>query len=89
MSRLLIVSNRLPVTLRREGRKLRIAPSVGGLATGLAGHHDPANGRWLGWPGEFDRVSADARNEIEAWLAKHGYVPIELRAEEVERYSEG
>jgi len=36
MGKLLIVSNRLPVTVIRKKGKLNLQPSVGGLATGLA-----------------------------------------------------
>ena len=35
MSRLLIVSNRLPVNVVKKGKSLRFKPSAGGLATGL------------------------------------------------------
>ena len=37
MSRLLIVSNRLPITLTQKEGRLEVARSSGGLATGLAG----------------------------------------------------
>ena len=37
--RLLIVSNRLPVTVKRRGSIIELHDSVGGLATGLRGPH--------------------------------------------------
>lgn len=38
--RLLVVSNRLPVTVAAHGAAVAITPSVGGLATGLRGAHE-------------------------------------------------
>jgi len=35
MSRLLVVSNRLPVSIEQRKNSFNIKPSVGGLATGL------------------------------------------------------
>jgi len=37
--RVLIVSNRLPITVRRVKGELQVSTSTGGLATGLAGVH--------------------------------------------------
>ncbi|MBI4209839.1 MAG: bifunctional alpha,alpha-trehalose-phosphate synthase (UDP-forming)/trehalose-phosphatase [Deltaproteobacteria bacterium] len=57
--RLLIVSNRLPVTLSRKGEEFVFEKSVGGLATGLSSALDPQHNPnisnletlWIGWPG--------------------------------------
>ncbi len=51
MSRLLIVSNRLPVNIEREDGALTIHPSVGGLATGLGSFYKSYHSLWIGWPG--------------------------------------
>ncbi len=59
MARLLIVSNRLPVTISRENGDYHLQPSAGGLATGLRSflkHQEkiPASRLkylWVGWPG--------------------------------------
>jgi hypothetical protein len=63
-SRLLIVSNRLPVTMQVEDDRLALVASSGGLATGLGGIHDAGSGSWIGWAG----VSAErlAGREAEA-----------------------
>ena len=51
-SRLLLVSNRLPVTLHHEaGADPTLARSAGGLATALARLHAERDSRWIGWPG--------------------------------------
>jgi len=57
--RLVIVSNRLPVTVVEENHVLKFKESVGGLATGLSSyvnslmknHSGNANYLWVGWPG--------------------------------------
>lgn len=51
-SRLLIVSNRLPITVRRsEGGKYEFSMSSGGLVTGLSGLSKSTTFQWFGWPG--------------------------------------
>jgi len=54
--RLLIVSNRLPVTMQKHASGLRVERSVGGLATGLRGPHDRSGGYWIGWPGDLSEL---------------------------------
>jgi len=51
MSRLLIVSNRLPITLVRREGEIRAEQSHGGLATGLGSVHPSPDSLWIGWCG--------------------------------------
>src|SRR5436853_7329470 len=48
---LLLVSNRLPISLRRIGNRLDVQPNPGGVAAGLAAFYREYNARWFGWPG--------------------------------------
>lgn len=51
-SRLLLVSNRLPITIRRsESCKYEFSMSSGGLVTGLSGLSKSTTFQWYGWPG--------------------------------------
>ncbi|KAB8227077.1 glycosyltransferase family 20 protein [Aspergillus alliaceus] len=51
-SRLLIASNRLPITIRRSGHgKYEFSMSSGGLVTGLSGLSKTTTFQWYGWPG--------------------------------------
>jgi trehalose 6-phosphate synthase/phosphatase len=86
--RLLIVSNRLPVTVKVERGDLRVAPSPGGLATGLKGPHERSEGLWIGWPGD---VGPDRGHhaELERRLEPLRYIPVYLTPDEVQRYYEG
>ena len=55
--RILIVSNRLPISVRRSGGHLSVEASAGGLATGLAGVHGNAESVWIGWPGHSEALT--------------------------------
>jgi trehalose 6-phosphate synthase/phosphatase len=82
--RLIIVSNRLPLTVDvREGHPT-VRRSVGGLATGLRGPHERSGGVWIGWPGDLNSLTPDARRGVDAQLADIGAVPVDLSAHEIE-----
>ncbi|RAK97820.1 glycosyltransferase family 20 protein [Aspergillus ibericus CBS 121593] len=72
-SRLLIVSNRLPITIRRSGGgKYEFSMSSGGLVTGLSGLSKTTTFQWYGWPGlevpedEIDGVKQRLQDEFNA-----------------------
>ena len=48
---ILVVSNRLPVTLHRGSRGLETERSVGGLVSALDPLLRSRGGSWVGWPG--------------------------------------
>src|SRR5437868_5806018 len=85
-TRLLIVSNRLPVTIERTESGHRIEPSSGGLITALLPIVRQEKGCWLGWTGgEYDPqvdtlLSSD---EIEADCRM---IPVFLTEEERARF---
>src|SRR5512140_1893652 len=89
MPRLLIVSNRLPITVRAERGEVSVVSSAGGLATAMRGPHDRHDGVWIGWPGDMSRLTPEQRREVEAKLAEHRTVPVALSAAEVTRYYDG
>ncbi len=90
MSRLLIVSNRLPVALKRRGGRLSVAPSSGGVATGLGAYHaQQEDSLWLGWAGAGDGVSPHNWAAIEAGLAARRCQPVPLTADDVGGFYDG
>ena len=80
--RLLIVSNRLPVTVRSEKGQPHVRRSVGGLATGLRGPHERSGGLWIGWPGSLARYDEAVRADIERQLLELRTVPVLLNEHE-------
>ena len=93
MSRLLIVSNRLPVTVRTEHGDPLVQMSVGGLATGLRVPHERSGGLWIGWPGDLSGLDPAGREHVLRQLARLRTKPLELDPREVhvfyERISNG
>src|SRR5690606_3407489 len=89
MSRLLLVSNRLPVTVSRMDGVVTVEPSMGGLATGLSGPHRDSDGWWIGWPGALDDLGPEERGQVLGKLQELRLLPIELSEEEVNGYYEG
>lgn len=87
--RLLIVSNRLPVTARVHDGAVSLVRSAGGLATGLGPWHESSGGLWIGWPGETPALDAAGRADLEQQLETHGIVPVHLSSEQVERHYNG
>jgi trehalose 6-phosphate synthase/phosphatase len=86
--RVLIVSNRLPVTVRMEAGSLEVQPSVGGLATGLRGPHERSGGLWIGWPGLIDALSEADSRALAVRLEAMRLVQVPLSSEEIHRYYE-
>ena len=79
MSRLLIISNRLPLNVERKDGKLHFQPSLGGLATALGAFYKSRPSLWLGWPGiEQEKLQRGEEKEIEAKLAEERCYPVFL-----------
>ncbi|PTL82122.1 bifunctional alpha,alpha-trehalose-phosphate synthase (UDP-forming)/trehalose-phosphatase [Vitiosangium sp. GDMCC 1.1324] len=89
MSRLLLVSNRLPVTVKADKDGVSVVRSAGGLATGLRGPHERSGGLWIGWPGDVSRLTEAQKASVEEQLAGLRCVPLYLSASEVSRFYEG
>lgn len=87
MARLVVVANRLPVTVVKRKDGLRVHASPGGLATGLSSYFQGGEGVWVGWPGiARERLTPDERHEIEQRLRAQNCQPVFLSQEEVDRY---
>jgi trehalose 6-phosphate synthase/phosphatase len=88
VSRLIIVANRLPITAHTDGAEVVVAPSTGGLATGLRGAHERSNGMWIGWPGELPRLNRTQQRALEARLSEFRSIPVYLSRREVKSFYE-
>jgi len=88
VSRVLIVSNRLPVTVRADADGVDVQPSVGGVATGLLGPHERSGGLWIGWSGLVEPLPEKDAAALAERLEAMRLVQVPLTAEEVHRYYE-
>jgi len=90
VARLLIVSNRLPLTvIKREG-KLSFQSSAGGLATGLGSFYKSYNALWIGWPGiALERLKGEEEKNIKDKLINEACLPIFLSQRNIENYYYG
>jgi len=87
--RVVIVSNRLPVSVSAKGDRLKITPSVGGLATGLSSFHQEHDGLWVGWPGIIEKNSKK-RSELESvLLGNYNCLPVYLSDNDLKKYYHG
>ncbi len=84
---MILVSNRLPVTLSRRRGHLEAEPSPGGLAVGLDAFYREHGARWVGWPGE---VSEGSRRAVERRLrTEFACHPVFLSRDLARRYYAG
>jgi trehalose 6-phosphate synthase/phosphatase len=77
-ARVVIVSNRLPVTVRMEEGHPVVRRSVGGLATGLLGPHEASDGIWIGWAG----IAGELGPELTARFRAMRLIPLPLSVHE-------
>jgi trehalose 6-phosphate synthase/phosphatase len=90
MQRLLIVSNRLPVSAEKRRDKLRIRDSVGGLVTGLKSFYQSHDSVWIGWPGTVrERVRQEMVDLGARLMSDHSCCPVFLDQRDIERYYYG
>lgn len=75
-SRLVVVSNRLPVTPRAGETGVQLASSSGGLAAGLRPSHEGTAGLWVGWPGDVSQLTADQPADLDSQLRSRRMVSV-------------
>lgn len=90
MPHVIILSNRLPVSVKKDNGKLEFYPSLGGLATGLSSYIKDSKNKWIGWPGiASDELTQADRQRIVDELAKHNCSPVFLTKREVDSFYNG
>lgn len=91
MQRLIIVANRLPVSVEKRAGAVTIRGSVGGVAVGLGSYHATHDSLWVGWPEvPAARLSAEERDRIRTELIDdHRCVPVFLTAADVSGFYAG
>ncbi|KAJ5963171.1 tspB [Penicillium waksmanii] len=84
--RVIIASNRLPLSIDKYDGNYRVTPSSGGLVTALRGL-SVANYLWLGWPGI--EIGETEREEVYAVLAKENAAAVYLSDEMAQNHYNG
>src|SRR3954447_18396179 len=88
--RLVVVSNRLPVTLKRAGEGWRTERSSGGLATAMGPLLKRTNGIWVGWSGEASGINDEKREQLlKRWAERDRYFAVDLSPDIVQGFYEG
>ena len=89
MSRLIIVSNRLHVSVSKNGG-LHYKKSVGGVATGLASLNSPQDVLWIGWPGiSTEEIDQTQQQQICQYLKSEDSLPVFLSEEDLKQFYYG
>lgn len=88
-NRVLIISNRLPVTIKTQHGEMKVAPSAGGLASGLRGFHQQGDSLWIGWPGDHSALDETMIARLHRELEAQRAVPVFLSPEEIRSFYEG
>jgi trehalose 6-phosphate synthase/phosphatase len=89
MGKTIIVSNRLPVSIIKQGSDLICSPSAGGLATGLGSIYKQNDNLWIGWPGIFTEKGKNEDKFVSTLLKKESMIPVFLEKKEIKDFYEG
>src|ERR1700681_2719111 len=89
-NRLIVVSNRLPLTLRKTEGGWATERSSGGLATAMNPLLQKNDGIWIGWPGGgIENDEKERRSILQNWEQTERCISIDLPAEVAMRFYEG
>lgn len=85
--RLIVVSNRLPFTVREENGALQFSESAGGLVTGMIAALEgiKSDYTWVGWPGGTVSESFKEELKTKAITTFHSH-PVFLTEQEMDRF---
>lgn len=89
-SRLLIISNRLPVTISTtQDGEIRIERSSGGLVSALSRTHAEMESLWIGWPGGHFRTAQERTHIAQLLRTEQRCVPVFLSTRAIQQYYYG
>ncbi len=88
--RVVVVSNRLPVRLKRVGEYWHSRKTAGGLATAMQPVLQKRNGIWIGWSGETSAIDDKKRRSIvNDWARQNRYFAVDLDPDTARGFYEG
>ena len=89
-SRLIFVSNRLPITVTKNTGTINYKRSLGGLATGLSSFHKHHNSIWIGWPGiDLDSIKNKKEEIKNKLISEFECYPVFLDKGDINNYYAG
>jgi trehalose 6-phosphate synthase/phosphatase len=88
-SRLIVVSNRLPFSLKRTAEGWQEERSTGGLAAALGPMVRERNGLWIGWTGDGAEPDAERDQILKRWRDEHSLVTVDLPPEVAHDFYDG
>jgi alpha,alpha-trehalose-phosphate synthase [UDP-forming] len=86
--RLIVVSNRLPISVSKKGSEWEFKETGGGLATALSGLKKKKDFLWVGWIGR-DIPKDDRESLTTKCRAQLGTIPVYLSNREINQYYNG
>lgn len=90
MAKTIIVSNRLPLQLKIENKKVHATPSVGGLATGMKSVHKDSNGLWIGWTGlTEEEIPSNLVDDVNEATIHEQCIPVSLTEKDIDGFYYG
>lgn len=92
MDPLIVVSNRLPVSVSRGADgTFTYNHTNGGLGTAIASLKNPGGRLWIGWPGiASDDITTAEQEQITNYLVDtYGYVPVFQTKQQIADFYEG
>ena len=88
--RVIVVSNRLPVSLKRGGTLWHSKATAGGLATAMNPILRGSDGIWIGWSGDTSATTDETRSAIlKEWADKYRYFAVDLDQQTAQGFYEG
>ncbi|QSL64480.1 hypothetical protein MERGE_001781 [Pneumocystis wakefieldiae] len=88
-TRLLIISNRLPITIRRKGKdEYEFSMSSGGLVSALSGLKKSICFSWIGWPG-VEVPESEQKYVISRLQEEYNAVPVFMDNDLADRHYNG
>ncbi len=87
--RILIIANRLPVSISRKGKNLKVRESPGGLATGIRSLEKMVEPVLIGWPGLWPSNKGEKRKIEDELIKSCQSFPVFLSPTEIEKYYYG
>jgi len=86
---LILVSNRLPVSIAITDGNVELKRSAGGLATALRALHEKNGEAWIGSIGDVSSLSDEQKTKLTADLTDIKCISVDITVEEMKSYYDG